>query len=427
MPSALPAATATSTTVPRMPTPTAPSPTPAFTATATLDSAPYFRDLPLSQTAYVMPLTIRHVDETSAILFFELDRPAMGQLFVRQLTGGEQLIRSIPLTDQNTRYQIVVSNLEPGIVYEAIVGLLKDQGEYEQPVFLDAGWGSVHFRTQSSAEPLRVGVIGDSGFGDDITAELVDQMTAQDLDFVIHTGDIIYKGAENTSPAEAFAIKYYKPFSPLLHAMPMYSVPGNHEYESAVRWQGAPFYYYAFPPYPDPIFDDGLPSEKGQYYAFAYQGVQFLMLDSEVFWGQPGREEQDDWMMERLADTRFAYSIPVFHIPPFTSSAIHPEDSAPLRRFWHPLFASARVPLVLSGHNHHYERLIAGDVTYVVSGGGSSALYGMGTIAPESQFFSARSHFVLLEIFSDRIDISAVDQSGLVFDLATVPVEVFHR
>ncbi len=424
---ALPAATSTSTTALLTPTPTVPFSTQAPTATATLDSALYFRDLPLSQTAYVLPLTIRHTTEDSAVLFFELDQPTQGQLFVRQLTGGERLIQTIPLSGEAPRQQIVVDNLEPGTDYEAIVGLLNERGEYQQPAFLDSAWGSVRFHTQSSAEPLRVGVIGDSGFGEDVTFELVRQMASMDLDFVIHTGDIIYKGSENAGPAEAFALKYYQPFSPILHEMPVYTVPGNHEYEKAVRWQDAPFYYYAFPPYPDPLFDGGLRSETGQYYAFSYQGVQFLMLDSEVFWGVPGREEQDAWLLERLTDNRFAYSIPVFHIPPFTSSAIHPDDSAPLRRFWHPLFASARVPLVLSGHNHQYERLIAGDITYIVSGGGSGALYGLGTAAPESQFFTARTHFVLLEIYRDRIDISAVDQKGVIFDQASVPVAIFHK
>src|SRR5574340_704272 len=272
---AMPSATSTSTIAPLTPSPTAP------TATATLDSAPYFQDLPPSQTSYLLPLTIRHTAEDSAVLFFELDHPTKGQLFVRQLTGGEKLIQSIPLSDENQRQQIVVSNLEPGTEYEAVVLLLNDRGEYEQPGFLGSSWGSVRFHTPSNAEPLRVGVIGDSGFGEEITAELIDQMAAQNLDFVIHTGDIIYKGGENASPAEAFAIKFYRPFSPILHRMPVYPVPGNHEYEKAVRWQDAPFYYYAFPPYPDPLFDDGSRSESGQYYAFVYQGAQFMMMDSE--------------------------------------------------------------------------------------------------------------------------------------------------
>src|SRR5574340_323194 len=133
-PPALPSATSTSTAAPLTPSPTVPPPAPG--PTATLDSAPYFEDLPLSQTSYLLPLTIRHTAEDSAVLFFELDHPAGGQLFVRQLTGGEKLVQSIPLSDENSRQQIVVSNLEPGTEYEAVVLLLNDVGQYEQPGFL---------------------------------------------------------------------------------------------------------------------------------------------------------------------------------------------------------------------------------------------------------------------------------------------------
>lgn len=425
-PSAQPTAATALTSTPWTPSPKAPTPTPLPTVTATLIDDRYFRDMPLSQTGYLLPLTIRHVNENSAVLFFELEQPVEGDLFVRQLTGLEKHSQTIPLSAENARHQIVVENLVPGMEYEAIVGLSNAQGVYEQPDFLDEAWGSVHFRTQSNAEPLRVGVIGDSGFGEPVTAKLVDQMAKTDLDFVIHTGDIIYHGGDNANPAEAFAVKFYKPFSPILHEMPVYTVPGNHEYESAVRWQDVPFYYYALPPYPDPVYNEELRSDQGQYYAAAYQGVQFLMLDSQVFWGGPSREEQDAWLLERLKDNRFSYSIAVFHIPPFTSSAVHPEHSSPLRTFWHPLFASARVPVVLSGHNHHYERLFAGEITYIVSGGGSGVLYGAGVAAPESQFFAASTHFVLMEIYRDRIEISAIDQDGAVFDQAAIAVEVFH-
>lgn len=43
------------------------------------------------------------------------------------------------------------------------------------------------------------------------------------------------------------------------------------------------------------------------------------------------------------------------------------------------------MPLVLSGHSHHYERLFADGITYFVSGGGSGTLYAIGDILPESQ------------------------------------------
>ena len=107
--------------------------------------------------------------------------------------------------------------MEPGTAYEVVLGLRIPDGSYAQPAFLGAAWGSLRFHTQPTAEPLRVGVIGDSGFGEPVTDQLAGLMAGYPLDFVVHTGDLVYNAGENASPAEAFAIKYFQPFAPLLH------------------------------------------------------------------------------------------------------------------------------------------------------------------------------------------------------------------
>ena len=147
------------------------------------------------------------------------------------------------------------------------------------------------------------------------------------------------------------------------------------------------------------------------------------MLDTQVFFGQPGWKEEDAWLAERLADPRFRFTIPVFHVPPFFSGAVHPDDQLAVRQFWHPQFSAAKAPLALSGHSHHYERLIADGITYIVAGGGSGTLYAAGTILPQSQEFASRTHFVLLNIYSDRIELSAIDKNGELFDQALIPLK----
>jgi 3',5'-cyclic AMP phosphodiesterase CpdA len=287
---------------------------------------------------------------------------------------------------------------------------------------LGEAWGSVRFRTQPTAEPLRVGVIGDSGFGESVTAKLAEQMASHPLDFVIHTGDVVYNAGENTSPAEAFALKYFCPFAPLLHQLPIYAVPGNHEYAQDARIDGVPYYYHVFPPLLDSGQIDTSPSERRQYYAIVYQNIQFIFLDSQVFFGEKGKTEQEEWLDQRLKDDQFKYSVVIMHVPPFTSSIIHPKDSQPVRHSWHDKFAGAGVPLVLSGHSHNYERLAVDGVTYVVTGGGSSQLYPALNINPDSQAFSVRSHFVLLEFYEDQIKILTIDKNGKILDQAKVPL-----
>jgi len=379
-------------------------------------------ELPVGSQEFLLPLTVRHLGEDRAVLFFELAEPGSGYLLYQKIQPETAQTRTVPLSPGEARQQILLEDLQPGAVYMVAVGL-GDEDALQQPAFRGEHWGPVRLRTLSGQETVRVGVIGDASFGDPATEALVRLMAGLDLDFVIHTGDVVAEIQDNRDPVEAYAIKFYQTLAPLLHQLPVYTVPGNHDYDAAARWQDSIFYYYAFPPFTDPLFPESPQEGKQQYYAFAVQGIQFMMLDTQVIFGQPGREAQEAWMAERLADERFHHTIPVFHVPPFFSGSVHPNDQLPVRASWHPDFAAARVPLAISGHSHHYERLQVDGITYIVSGGGSGILYAAGEILPESQIYARRTHFVLLEITPGRIDLSAIDIDGEVFDQTFISLQ----
>jgi hypothetical protein len=78
------------------------------------------------------------------------------------------------------------------------------------------------------------------------------------------------------------------------------------------------------------------------------------------------------------------------------------------------------VQLVLSGHDHDYQRSVPIDgVTYVVSGGGA------GTRRTGSDDFTAVSwswhHFLDICVFDDRLELRAINQDGRVGDRWTSP------
>ena len=83
----------------------------------------------------------------------------------------------------------------------------------------------------------------------------------------------------------------------------------------------------------------------------------------------------------------------------------------------------AGVPVAFSGHDHNYERVVFNEVLYIVSGGGSAVLYPKTESVAGSQVFHARTHFVLVEVFADRISLTAIDYEGAVLDQATIPVD----
>lgn len=410
---------------PTIPPPTAaptstlvPIPTPSeIPASPSSTPSPPPADLPLAATGYRLPLTIRHVTADGVTLFFELHAPVEGSVFLRPVDGDAPPVER-PLPPGETRHLLTVDGLAPGTRYEAVVALGDAASGYRQPTFLGRAWGPVSFRTPSQDGALRFGVIGDASFGDPATIALIDQMAAADLDFALHTGDVVDETEQGVDPFDSYARKFYTPFEPLLRQMPVYTAIGNHDYDADIRWQDEPFYFHAFPAFPDPRFPGQEDRPQNPYYAFAYGGIQFVVLDSQVFFGAPGYAEQDAWLRERLADPAFPLTIPVFHVSPFSSSSVHPTNSLPVREVWTPLFEASNVPVVFSGHYHQYERLSHGGVTYVVSGGGSSILYAPDEMLPQSEAFWRRTHYVLVEVDSSHLALTAVGLEGEVLDRA---------
>ncbi len=372
--------------------------------------------------AYVIPLTIQHLSETTADLYFMLESPAEGAVYYSLYGNPSDQTQWITFNAATDTHLIKVSGLEPGALYEAWVGVSDDDGVHHPPSFADGVWEPIEIRLpQENDWPVRIGVIGDSGFGEEVTYQLAEEMASHHPELVIHTGDLVYNVYQDPSPPQAFIRKFYQPLADLLHAAPIYPVFGNHEGYEDAYWRDQPFYYAAFPPLENSYGGDDFGGMLGrrEWYAFTQNDYQFIFLNSQQFYSLDLREEQNAWLQERLGGSTSTTNIVVFHIPPFTSG-YHPDDGIPIRQAWIPLFEEANVALVLSGHDHNYERLELNGITYIVSGGGSNILYDKRDTREESEFFTAKSHFVILELFPDRIGLKAYGLGGEVLDSYTL-------
>lgn len=402
------------------------TPSPSFTPepTTTRTPRPTRTPIPLvafenqaADSAYRVPLTVQRLTHFEAIIHFELDQPSSGWLLYRPDVDEFVGWWAVSLAKDESTHQVHLVGLTPGFAYSVQIGLGDDLENLRVPELFGTNWGPIQFETPSLGGPdVRFGVIGDSGFGDDQTRELIELMNSYDLDFVLHTGDAVYKANEQSGPAEAYATKYFKMFAPLMHDAPIFPVLGNHDYDQPARSDGRPYFVRAFPALTDPSVPD---FALGTWYAFERSGIQFLMLDSNAFHGGGGRAEQTAWLEERLADPSYRFSIPVFHTPPYTSG-LHQNDGQALRFDWTPLFESAGTPLVLSGHDHNYERILLDGVTYLVSGGGSPVLYRETERVEGSQTFHRKMHFVRVEVYQGRIELAAIGIGGSVLDRATI-------
>jgi 3',5'-cyclic AMP phosphodiesterase CpdA len=137
--------------------------------------------------------------------------------------------------------------------------------------------------------------------------------------------------------------------------------------------------------------------------------VLLVGLDSN----QPGTAEQLQWLESTLSGSRERWKIVALHHGPFSSG--YQGSASGVRDSFTPLFAQYGVQLVLSGHEHDYERTVAIDgVTYIVSGAGAEVRR-TGT-EEYTAYAAATFHFVDVNVFSDRIYVQAIDHDGRRFD-----------
>jgi Calcineurin-like phosphoesterase len=152
----------------------------------------------------------------------------------------------------------------------------------------------------------------------------------------------------------------------------------------------------------------------GRYYTRRVgDGVQLFFLDSNRI-----TPRETAWLEQQLSESTASWKIALFHHPPYTCGG-HAGDRDVVRN-WVPLFESYGVQLVLSGHDHNYQRFAPRDgVTYVVDGGGGAGLYPLRRCPssyPRSVRRFAEHGFLYVSASDEQLDVSAVNLQGRVRD-----------
>ena len=131
------------------------------------------------------------------------------------------------------------------------------------------------------------------------------------------------------------------------------------------------------------------------------------------------KPEQLAWLEQTLAASDAPWKIVGTHQSPY--SAGYQGSGEVVREDYVPIFEEYGVQLVLSGHDHDYQRsTVMNGVTYIVSGGAA------GIRRTGSERYTAYSastpHFVDLNVFSDRLVLRAVDHDLRMFDEVVIPL-----
>ena len=247
---------------------------------------------------------------------------------------------------------------------------------------------------------VKFAVIGDTGTGDQHQLAVAKQLAATrakfPFEFVIMVGDNIYGG----NSAKDFDKKFAFPYKALLDGgVKFYAALGNHDDPSERFYK--PFNmngerYYTFKP---------------------ADGVRFFALDSTYM-----DEKQLKWLDEQLAMSGSEWKIAFFHHPPYSSGETHGSDET-LRTQLEPRFVKAGVNVVLTGHEHFYERIKPQKgIAYFITG--SSAKLREGNINARTDLtakgFDSGYTFMIVEIVGDDMYHQALTDTGKTVDSGSV-------
>jgi hypothetical protein len=182
-------------------------------------------------------------------------------------------------------------------------------------------------------------------------------------------------------------------------------VPGNHDYESP----GAT-------PYFDYFGANAGPSGLG-YYSFELGNWHAIALNSHI--AVTVDSTQGAWLRANLAANATRCTIAYWHTPRF-SSGRH-GDQVQMRDFWRLLY-DAGADVVLSGHDHTYERFAPQDpdgmpdpqrgIRQFIAGTGGANTYQFATIRSNSEMRLSALGVLKLTLRAEDYDWSFVPVSG---------------
>ncbi|HEV8367262.1 MAG TPA: metallophosphoesterase [Pyrinomonadaceae bacterium] len=246
---------------------------------------------------------------------------------------------------------------------------------------------------------LRFAVIGDTGSGSSKQSQLGELMfqyrSIFPYEFVLMMGDNLY-GSETPKDFEK---KFSDPYKKILDSkVKFYATLGNHDLALQVNYAN-------------------FNMNGKEYYRIKKGSVAFYSLNSNYM-----DQKQVKWLEDELAKDTSDWKVCFFHHPPYSSAKKHGSDDQ-LREVVEPIFIKYGVNVVLTGHDHVYERIKPQKgIYYFVSGAGGKLRTGdIESSSPLTEKSYDRDlHFMLFEVAGDQMYFQAISRTGETIDSGVI-------
>ncbi len=253
-------------------------------------------------------------------------------------------------------------------------------------------------RLPNKDHATRFAVAGDAGTGGkeqrDVAQQMITCHSAFPFDFVVMPGDNLY-GSEG--PRD-YSRKFEEPYAPLLQTgVKFYAALGNHDN-------------------PDQRFYRNFNMGGERYYKFDKGPIAFFALDSTYM-----SPEQLQWVEKELKGSTKRWKIVFFHHPLYSSGSTHGSDLE-LRKVLEPLFVKYGVDVVISGHEHFYERIKPQkDIVYFTSGAAGKLREGdVKKTDFSAKAFDKDRSFMLMEVDDDNLYFQSISRTGETVDYGSI-------
>lgn len=257
----------------------------------------------------------------------------------------------------------------------------------------------------TSGNMVRFAAFGDMGTGEkdqyDVARAMTTYHSERPYDTVLMLGDNIYP-LGNPKDLDK---KFEKPYADLLkRGVNFYAVLGNHDvFKGRQAEINYPYFHMGGRAYYSFVKGDGL--------------VEFFALDTTDF-----DNAQQQWLENALAGSKAPWKLVYTHHPLYSSGKRHGSDIK-LRAKLEPLLVKYGVSVVLSGHDHIYERTKPQQgIQYFVCGIGGKLR--SGNLDRQTPFFEFGNDqdigFMVVEVTAGQLSFQAINAAGHVFDSGTI-------
>jgi predicted phosphodiesterase len=327
--------------------------------------------------------------ETNAVIVWQIKDTENSYLLFKKDDDEPKII---PAFNSNQIFRAVIPKLNPDTVYFYKIAGTDNQFS--------------RFRTLSeNRENYSFAVLGDNRTNPDKFKKIADTVSKHDVDFFLHTGDLMVDGRHK----KQWYKQWFTPGRSMFEKAPVLVAWGNHEYP----WDPKSYLNIFYP-------DRSQFKNKG-YYSYQNGNVLFVHINTfEPF--KPG-SKQYLWLENKLKNCKLPFIVAALHVSAFTGAG-HTKgaDVKEVRQYIVPLLQKYNVNLVVSGHDHVYDRSEYSGTTYVIAGGAGAPLYDPNTyLNPFSVKAEKVLHYVICDVNKDKIDAKVYDLSGKIIDSFTLP------